>query len=456
MSSEIQFGELQQAQPDKDVRPDRDAHYCVLPVGDAKMPGSDGYSEDNLMIFVDLDAMRDMEAHAQSDMSVELGGIMLGRQSVDRDGRPFVVVTDSLRAEHYHATKGSFTFTHDTWSRITEKRKKYRPDLEMVGWYHTHPGWTVFLSGMDLFICNNFFNKPLDVALVIDPVSDDRGWFQWTTGKTRNKRPTPGFYLMANRHRQDELKYFASLYSGGKPMNVDPRYSGNTFSGSSPQPVVNIMENSRRPLIDVAIVAMLTVQFLLLGILAWRMMSPPAAAEADQDVPVMAATQQAQADVLASIVAAQTGDQNLAEKFTELSEENHRLYANLDGQIARADSYQSQLNATTEDLDSAREKNNELVANYNALDAENKELEENVERLEKIAKENGIDPELASVDWLQYLLWVVFALIGGGLGFLFGRRNGFQDEDVMFDDHPADEDEMDTVVASRSRPSNRM
>jgi proteasome lid subunit RPN8/RPN11 len=38
----------------------------------------------------------------------------------------------------------------------------------MVGWYHTHPDWGVFLSSMDMFICDNFFNK-LDVAYVIDP-----------------------------------------------------------------------------------------------------------------------------------------------------------------------------------------------------------------------------------------------------------------------------------------------
>ncbi len=264
MSFDIQFGELEHAEPQRGLRPDQDAHFCVMPVGEIGMPDTEHAGRKDLMIFVDLDVMRDMEAHANSDTSVELGGVMLGRQLFDEQGQPFVVITDCLRAEHYHATKGSFKFTHDTWSQITERRKRLRPDLEMVGWYHTHPGWTVFLSGMDLFICNNFFNKPLDVALVIDPVNDDRGWFQWTADARPVTRPTQGFYLTTNKYRQSELKYFSRLYSKGPLMN-DPRYSETSFGASSP--VVNVMEN-RRPLIDVAIVAMLTLQFMLLGLLS--------------------------------------------------------------------------------------------------------------------------------------------------------------------------------------------
>jgi len=151
MSSDIQFGDLEHSQPERGLRPDQDAHFATCPVGTLE----DG----ELLIFVDLDVMRDMEAHAQSNTNVELGGVMLGRQSVDDQGRPFVTITDSLRAEHYEATKGSFKFTHETWSQISRQRDQFRPDLEMVGWYHTHPGWSVFLSGMDLFICNNFFNR---------------------------------------------------------------------------------------------------------------------------------------------------------------------------------------------------------------------------------------------------------------------------------------------------------
>ena len=40
----------------------------------------------------------------------------------------------------------------------------------IVGWYHTHPGFGIFLSGMDLFIQDHFFNLPWQVAFVYDPL----------------------------------------------------------------------------------------------------------------------------------------------------------------------------------------------------------------------------------------------------------------------------------------------
>ena len=49
----------------------------------------------------------------------------------------------------------------------------------MLGWFHSHPGYGVFLSGMDMFIENNFFNLPYQVAYVVDPLSGKDGFFGW-------------------------------------------------------------------------------------------------------------------------------------------------------------------------------------------------------------------------------------------------------------------------------------
>ena len=187
-------------------RPDDDRHYAVAPVGDP--------NEADLPIFVDLDVALEMEEHALSNTDVELGGVLLGGQYHDPQGRPFVLVTDSLRAQHYESTKGSFKFTHDTWQEITRQRDQFGPDVQMVGWYHTHPGWGVFLSGMDLFICEHFFNRPLDVALVIDPCRDERGLFQWSDDQPRRVRQTSGFYLVASRFRESGAGGMQHLIGG--------------------------------------------------------------------------------------------------------------------------------------------------------------------------------------------------------------------------------------------------
>jgi proteasome lid subunit RPN8/RPN11 len=264
---EILFGEVEETPPQPELRPDRNRHYAVAAWG---APG-----EKELPIYVDLDVMRDMEAHAQTDTSVELGGVMLGGQYHDEQGRPFVVVTDSLRASHYEATKGSFKFTHDTWQKISRERDQFPADLQMVGWYHTHPDWGVFLSGMDMFICDNFFNKPLDVALVIDPCRGDRGWFQWTGDSRQRIRRTGGFYLIASRFRQQELELYAAQLEGKLAMPTDSRYSGIAPPpGTYGAPIVNVSSDRGNSWQAVAMFGLLSVQFLFLMLMAWRLLLP--------------------------------------------------------------------------------------------------------------------------------------------------------------------------------------
>ena len=96
---------------------------------------------------------------------------------------PFVWITQSLEAKHYANTQASFTYTHDSWEEITRERDRLFPDLDIVGWYHTHPSFGIFLSHHDLFIHQHFFAQPLQVAYVVDPIQQTRGFFQWRDGE---------------------------------------------------------------------------------------------------------------------------------------------------------------------------------------------------------------------------------------------------------------------------------
>lgn len=262
---EIEFGPLAQTPRQTRPRPDRNQQWAVVPCGEV--------ASDDLPIFVDLDAMREMEGHARSDRRVELGGVLLGGQFDDPAGRPFVLVQESLRARYYENSKGSFKFTHDTWSDITSRREQFPPDMQMMGWYHTHPDWGVFLSGMDLFICEHFFNRPLDVALVIDPCRDQRGWFQWQEGPGAKVRPTSGFYLIASRHRRHELERYAAILEGRLPMTHHD-HSPQTDLARSTYPVtVTNVSDPRSVWFALGLMGMLTVQLLVLMLLAWTIFS---------------------------------------------------------------------------------------------------------------------------------------------------------------------------------------
>ena len=77
MNDEIQFGEVEEAAPERALRPDENRHFAVAAYGEPV--------EHDLPVFVDLDVLADMEGHAQSDMSVELGGVQCG---AGKRGRP--------------------------------------------------------------------------------------------------------------------------------------------------------------------------------------------------------------------------------------------------------------------------------------------------------------------------------------------------------------------------------
>ncbi len=147
-------------------------------------------------IFLHQRVNRLITAHAQQNRDREVGGLLLGDARQDERGQLYVLVTHALRAEFANETRGHLTFTQKTWLQLHRMRDQQYPDKVIVGWYHTHPGWTIFLSQWDLFIHQNFFREPWQIALVIDPSLDRAGIFVWKDGViTDPQQPLEPFRL---------------------------------------------------------------------------------------------------------------------------------------------------------------------------------------------------------------------------------------------------------------------
>jgi proteasome lid subunit RPN8/RPN11 len=186
---EIVFDEVCYREPERMCRPDRDRRYACLAY---EVP-----APSDLPIFLDRRPADAIERHALRDTSVELGGILLGKECVDdQTGLPFGWVTESLAGKHYEYTQARCTYTHDSWEEITRERDRLHPGLDIVGWYHTHPDFGIFLSGHDLFIHRHFFAQPLQVAYVVDPLRQTRGFFQWREGTLAQ---VGGYYVTSDR-----------------------------------------------------------------------------------------------------------------------------------------------------------------------------------------------------------------------------------------------------------------
>jgi proteasome lid subunit RPN8/RPN11 len=120
--------------------------------------------------------------HAGEDTSVEICGVLVGTWETDANG-PFVRVSESIRGEAADNKFAEVTFTHETWAKINARMDSDFSHLAIVGWYHTHPDFGIFLSDRDRFIHEHFFAGAGQVAHVIDPVRKGEGVFVWREGK---------------------------------------------------------------------------------------------------------------------------------------------------------------------------------------------------------------------------------------------------------------------------------
>lgn len=121
-------------------------------------------------------------AHAKESTSVEICGVLVGDWGQDADG-PFVRISEIIRCDNATQKFAEVTFTHDSWTQINREMDTKFANLRIVGWYHSHPDFGIFLSDRDVFIQQNFFSGAGQIAFVVDPVRDAEGIFEWHDGK---------------------------------------------------------------------------------------------------------------------------------------------------------------------------------------------------------------------------------------------------------------------------------
>ena len=146
---------------------------------------------DDIKVYIKQEVYKALEKYALADVDHERGTIILG-DYCEELGKKHVIVSNYIEAKYTDASASTLTFTHETWDYVHKEHDGKFSDKKIVGWQHTHPGYGIFLSNYDLFIQENFFNLPFQIAYVIDPVQNIRGFFQWKDGKIEKLK---GFYV---------------------------------------------------------------------------------------------------------------------------------------------------------------------------------------------------------------------------------------------------------------------
>lgn len=133
-------------------------------------------------VIISQQAIQQVDEHARSNLRTELGGALLGKAYRHED-KVFVEVRAALTAVSADHGPVHFTFNADTWAQFQQDRAAHYPDLDIVGWFHTHPALGVFYSSDDVVVHSAAFTLPWHVGLVIDPNSQEAGFFGWVNGQ---------------------------------------------------------------------------------------------------------------------------------------------------------------------------------------------------------------------------------------------------------------------------------
>jgi len=146
-------------------------------------------------------ALRSMYPHVFDNQDREVGGVIVG--SKDKSGLPMIHASiPAMQADEQRAT---LTFTQESWENVHRIMDSHYEGCEIVGWYHSHPGFGIFLSEHDLFIHRNFFGDISQVAYVIDPVAGTEGIFTWQDGDVKElfEQPTAEGWAIVPLDRLD-------------------------------------------------------------------------------------------------------------------------------------------------------------------------------------------------------------------------------------------------------------
>ncbi len=152
----------------------------------------------------------------------EVGGVLVGKAQPGK----IAIVRAAIPALEAQGARASVTFTHEAWAKVHAVMEEKYQDLTIVGWYHSHPGFGIFLSGHDLFIHENFFSEKSSVAYVIDPHAGEEGVFGWRSGEVQllYKGPTTWEATRAGAARPNpDARYRVQGDADEAPPQARPR-----------------------------------------------------------------------------------------------------------------------------------------------------------------------------------------------------------------------------------------
>lgn len=137
-----------------------------------------------MSVFVQQEAVDQLIHHLSVDPYNETGGVLVGDGFFCPERRiHYTEIVGSIPASHTIGNRVHFQFTSECWQGILKTQKQDFPKTTIVGWYHSHPGHGIFLSGTDLNTQRLSFKQIWQIAVVYDSLRPDIGFFYGADGQ---------------------------------------------------------------------------------------------------------------------------------------------------------------------------------------------------------------------------------------------------------------------------------
>lgn len=134
------------------------------------------HAKDGLVVLIKRSVKRKIQDHLVQK-KIEMGGLLIGQIFLldDENSKYYVsVITNSVESVINVATSVSLTLGPEVW---TSAKNSLSSGLNIIGWYHSHPGFGAFFSSTDKKTQKGFFRQPFQIGLVMDPFNKQEKWF---------------------------------------------------------------------------------------------------------------------------------------------------------------------------------------------------------------------------------------------------------------------------------------
>nr|MDO8117044.1 hypothetical protein [Candidatus Sigynarchaeota archaeon] len=126
-------------------------------------------------VYINRKILDEIETRCKNN-KYEIIGLLAGN-AYKYNGKEYIIINGYLYSDLIESTPIFTQVIDGALGEMAKRKDKEYPGSIIVGWYHSHPDLGVFLSSVDIATMK-MYDKKYHVALVVDPVRDERAFFK--------------------------------------------------------------------------------------------------------------------------------------------------------------------------------------------------------------------------------------------------------------------------------------